>query len=227
MSNSDSFIEEVTEEVRRERLFGLMRRYGWIAIVAFLLVVGGAAFNEYRKARIEAQAQALGDAMLAALNQDDPAARADALAQIETDGDEGAAVLGFLTASAKTEVGDIDAAVAALNDVAGNADLPLIYRQVATFRSLLLQTDTLDAETRRAGFSELAVAGVPLRVLAQEQLAMIDIETGDTEAAIARLRPLLNDAESTAGLQRRALQAIVALGGTPDAPEDGATAASE
>jgi fermentation-respiration switch protein FrsA (DUF1100 family) len=42
VSDTDSFIDEVTEEVRRDRLFGLMKRYGWIAALAVLLIVGGA-----------------------------------------------------------------------------------------------------------------------------------------------------------------------------------------
>ena len=42
MSDSDSFIDEVTEEVRRDRLFGYFRRYGWIAAVVIVVVVGGA-----------------------------------------------------------------------------------------------------------------------------------------------------------------------------------------
>ena len=45
MSNPDSFIREVTEEVRRDRLYGYVRRYGWIAALLVLLVVGGAAWN--------------------------------------------------------------------------------------------------------------------------------------------------------------------------------------
>ena len=40
MSQSDSFIEEVTEEVRRDRLFATMKRFGWIAIVLVLRIVG-------------------------------------------------------------------------------------------------------------------------------------------------------------------------------------------
>ena len=51
MSDSDSFIDEVTEEVRRDRLFGYFRRYGWIAAVVIVVVVGGAAWNEYQKAQ--------------------------------------------------------------------------------------------------------------------------------------------------------------------------------
>ncbi|KKK62940.1 hypothetical protein LCGC14_2999320, partial [marine sediment metagenome] len=75
MSNTDSFIDEVTEEVRRERLFGFLRRYGWIAVLAVVLIVGGAAYNEWRNASERAEAQAFGDALLAALEADSPEAR--------------------------------------------------------------------------------------------------------------------------------------------------------
>ena len=214
MSDTDSFIDEVNEEVRREKLFGYLRRYGWIAILSILLIVGGAAFNEYRKAQAQSEAEALGDAMLDALSRNDAAARAQALTDISADTPEGAAVLALLQAGAHIDADDPEAALAALQQVENAADLPLIYRQIASFRALLLQADTLDAETRRAGFEALTAPGVPFRLLAEEQLALIDIEEGDTEAALARLRPMLVDAEATVGLQRRALQAIVALGGS-------------
>ena len=92
-------------------------------------------------------------------------------------------------------------------------DLPEIYRQIASFKSLTLQAETLSVEERRLSFEGLASPGAPLRLLAQEQLALIDIQEGDTEAAITRLRDLVLDSEATADLQQRAQQAIVALGG--------------
>ena len=36
MSDTDSFIDEVNEEVRRDRLYHLLRRYGWIAALAIV-----------------------------------------------------------------------------------------------------------------------------------------------------------------------------------------------
>ena len=42
-NQNDSFIDEVTEDLRRDRLFGVFRRYGWIAIALIVLVVAGAA----------------------------------------------------------------------------------------------------------------------------------------------------------------------------------------
>ena len=219
VSNTDSFIEEVTEEVRRDRLFGYVKRYGWIAALAILLIVGAAGYNEYRRAQDQAKAQALGDAMLAALTANEDEARADALAGVSAETPEGAAVLAFLTSGAQADAGRTEDAIQSLSAVINSTEVPLIYRQIATFKSLVLQSETEDAATRRAGFEDLAVPGLRLRLLAEEQLALIDIETGDTDAAIARFQAILDDAESTPGLQRRALQAMVALGGAPEATE--------
>ncbi len=66
-SNPDSFIEEVTEAVRRDRLFTFFRRYGWIGVVAIVGIVALSAWTEWTKRRDEARAQAFGDAVVAAM----------------------------------------------------------------------------------------------------------------------------------------------------------------
>ena len=216
MSDTESFIEEVNDEVRRDRLFGYVRRYGWIAALLIFGVVGAAGYNEYSQAQEAAKAEALGDAMISALSENDEGARADAMADVSAETAQGAAVLAFMTAGAQAEAGDADAAAQTLQTVSNNADVPLIYRQVAAFKALTLQSDTVDTDARRAGFEALAVPGVRLRLLAEEQLALLDIEAGNTDAALTRFQMIIDDAEATAGLQRRALQAMVALGGAPE-----------
>ena len=67
MSETDSFIDEVTEEVRRDKLFALFRKYGWIGIALVLVIVGGAAWTEWRKLTARSAAQSFGDAIVAAL----------------------------------------------------------------------------------------------------------------------------------------------------------------
>jgi hypothetical protein len=218
MSDSDSFIEEVTEEVRRDRLFLLFRRYGWIAVVLIVLIVGVAAFNEYRKAQDRAAAQALGDGIIAALAANDPGTRAASLEAIQADTPGGAAVLSFLIAASEAEAGETGQAADRLNAIATNGDLPEIYRQIASFKALTLQADSLPADERRVQFQALAQPGAPLRLLAEEQLALIDISEGETAAAIDRLQAILDDAAVTADLQQRVAQVIVALGGTPQMP---------
>lgn len=215
MSDTDSFIDEVTEEVRRDRLFQLFRRYAWIAVLVIVVVVGGAAWNEYSKAQDRAAAEKLGDDIVAALAANDSAARAVALTDIQVDHPGGAAIVNFLIAATSIESGQPADAVAALTDIASDGDLPEVYRQIAAFKALTLQSNTLPVADRRLQFTALAQPGAPLRLLAQEQLALIDIAEGDTSAALDKLQAILQDAETSSDLQQRVAQVIVALGGTP------------
>jgi hypothetical protein len=214
VSDTDSFIEEVTEEVRRDRLFRLMRRYGWIAILAILLLVGGAAWNEWRKAQARDAAQAFGDRMLAALSEPDRGARASALADMEAPNLEAAAVVDLLTA-AETAGGDPEAAATRLLEIADRPETGDVYRQIATLKAVTLPDSRLGIDIRRQRLEGLVSEGGVVRLLAEEQLALIALETGDRAAAIERLTAITADAEATAGLRRRATQVIVALGEDP------------
>ncbi|MEP4194141.1 MAG: hypothetical protein ABJL99_00735 [Aliishimia sp.] len=216
MSDTDSFINEVTDEVKRDRLYGYMRRYGWIGVLVILLIVGGASFSEWRKSQTEAQAEALGDAMIAALSLNDQAARSSAIAAVEAENPVARAALDMIAASELVAAENIEDAAARLTALAENGDVPEVYRNIAGFKAILIQSETLDIAQRRAGFEGFAVPGNPMRMLAQEQLALIDVEAGDIEAALTRLQASLIDAEATADLQRRAMQVMVALGGEPD-----------
>ncbi|WP_108860305.1 hypothetical protein [Ruegeria sp. Alg231-54] len=216
MSDVDSFIDEVTEEVRRDRLFLLLRRWGWVGVLVVVLIVGGAAFNEVRKSRATSQAQDLGDSILAALAQNQSEDRAASLAAVETQSPGGDAVLNMLLSASQVEAGSEQDAVASLNAIASQGDLPEIYRAIAAFKALLLQSETLPAADRRLQFEALAAPGAPLRLLAEEQLALIDVSEGNVDAAITRLQALRQDAEVGVDQQQRAAQLIVALGGEPE-----------
>lgn len=214
MSETDGFIEEVTEEVRRDRLFRLMRRYGWIAVLLILVLVGGAAWNEWRKAQAEDAAQAFGDSILAALSQPDRAARASALAEIDAPNPEAAAVVDLLAVGEVAE-GDPESAAARLLSITEQAETADVYRQIATLKAVTLPQSGLSVDTRRQRLESLVSEGGVIRLLAEEQLALIALETGDRSAALERLTAIAADAEATAGLRRRATQVIVALGEDP------------
>lgn len=216
MSNTDSFIDEVNEEVRRDRFYLMLKRYGWVAILAVILLVGGAAWNEYQKAQARAKAEAFGDAMFAALSIEDTGGRAAALEAIEPVSPQSGALVGFLTAAQQAEAGDKVAAIDTLSAVAVNSDIPAIYREIAQFKSVTLQGTETPVGERRLALEALAQPGNSLRLLAIEQLALIDIEENNAQAAIDRYQSILLDAEVTTDLQQRALQVIVALGGEPD-----------
>jgi len=153
----------------------------------------------------------------AAVEADDNPARIAALQALSTEAPDAQMVVEFLLASHQMAEGDNADAAATLAALANASDLemPEIYRQVALFKSVLLSGSQTPAAERRALLEPLAVPGAPLGLLAQEQLARLDIENGDTDAAIVRLDAISMDAGVSAGLRRRATQLIVALGGVP------------
>ncbi|MDH5454298.1 MAG: tetratricopeptide repeat protein [Paracoccaceae bacterium] len=218
VSEQDSFINEVTEEVRRDKLFALMRRYGWIAVLLVVLLVGGASWNEWRKATERAQAEAAGDALISALTITDPEERLQALEAIEAEGNsDRAAVIGLLEAAAAEEAGDAEGAAAALEAVAGDETVPQVYRDLAVLKRVVTGAGEIAPDERLSRLRPLLAPGSPFRLLALEQSALVEIEKGETATARGTLQALLADAEVTEDLRRRAQQLIVALGGSLDA----------
>lgn len=215
LSESDSFIDEVTEEVRRDRLYALFRKYGWIGVLLVLAVVGGAAWNEWRNARAEAEARAFGDAVLAALESDDPAARAAALDGLAPETAGARAVAGMLAADEALKAGDRDAAASRLTAVAEDGGLPSSLRDLARLKAVILAGPSMTPEARDAALADLARPGAPYRALAMEQQALAQIEAGRAEEALALLNQILQEPDATAGLRRRVTELIVVLGGEP------------
>ena len=210
MSNPDHFIDEVTEELRRDRLFAMMRKYGWIGVLLVLLIVGGTAWSEWRKAQREAAAEALGDALSAALESGDDAARAAAFAAIRAEGDA-RALVALLRAGV---LGD-EESLEALESLSAAPEISALYRDLAALKRAM--AGDMAAGARIELLAPLTRAGGPFRVLAEEQIAMAEIDSGQKEAAISRLQALLVDNDASEPLRQRATQVIVALGAKPEA----------
>ncbi|PRY95417.1 hypothetical protein BCF33_1036 [Hasllibacter halocynthiae] len=197
MSESDGFIDEVTDELRRDRLFAAMRRWAPVAVLVILLIVGGTAWNEWRKARDQTAMQARGDALAAAIDGGDPARLREAA---------GDGPVALLLAGGAGDVG-------ALRALAADPAQPALYRDLAAIR-------LADAAPGDPMVDDLllsaAAPGAPYRLLAEERLAYADAAAGNPATALTRLQAILVDAEASADLRTRAAQAIVALGGTPE-----------
>ncbi|WP_434621475.1 hypothetical protein [Tabrizicola sp. M-4] len=224
MSNPDSFIDEVTEEVRRDRLFALFRKYGWIGVVVVLGIVGGAGWTEWRKVQEAARAEAFGDAVLDALDLGTTEARVAALEAVPADGAQ-LAILQLLLASDPT--GDRAATLAALDRLAADATQPASYRDLAVLRRVVVAGADMPLAERRAALDPIAAPGRPYRTMALEQMAYLLVEEGRTEDAVAALNALLTDQEAPGGVRTRAREMIVALGGEVEAEAPPAEVAPE
>jgi hypothetical protein len=206
MSNTDSFIEEVSEEVRRDKLFATLKRWGWVAALAVIVAVGGAAYNEWRKAQDRQAAQAFGDQLLERVETE---FSGDVLDGMVVENPAQAAIAGHFAAAKALAAGDTEAGLTELRDIAGSAEVDPVYRDLANFKAALALPPETDVSERMSAFD--AVTG-PFRILAQEQKALLMVADGQQDAALELLRTLIQSAEATPGLQRRASEVIVALG---------------
>ncbi len=213
MSNNESFIDEVSEAVRQDRLYAMFRKYGWIAILAVVVIVGGAAWREYSLARDTANARAEGDAILAAMEKTTPEERQAAFDAMPA-GRNGAVVAELLAASVDVGAGDLEGAATRLEAIAADPLMPQIYRDLATLKAVMTRGTSMEPTARIAALQPVAVAGRPFRLLANEQIALAQLDAGDSESAIATLNAIVEDAEVSQSLRDRAMKLIVALGGS-------------
>lgn len=211
MSNPESFIDEVSEELRRDRVTRLMRRYAWLAVVLVVAIVGGAAWFEWQRAADRARAEAFGDAILAALASPDSATRRAALRGVDADGSQRGLLNMLIAAEAARD--DRDAALAALAAAAEDRNLPDSYRQLAALKRVMLAGSDMEVATREQVLSGLSQPGRAFRPLALEHLALLRLEQDQPAAALAILRDLLREADVTEVQRRRVTQMIAALGG--------------
>lgn len=217
MHNSDSFIHEVSEEVRRDRLYATLRRYGWILVALVLLVVGGAAANEIMKSRRSSQAEGAGEALRAAFAETDPATRAGLFADVSKAAPH-AIVARLGEAGALTAAGQQDKAAAVLLSLADDSSILPVYRQLAALQRVMLLGKTMDPSERAATLETLTSPDSFFRPLALEQRALMHLDQGDKPAAVEDLNAVIAEPTATEALRARARQLVIAAGGTVALP---------
>ena len=209
MSDTDSFIDEVTEEVRRDRLFGYFRRYGWIPAVIILALVGGTAYSEWSKSVVVQAAQVRGDALLDALDvQDKPESISDLssiVAQEDTD-----VVASFLLAGL-----DQSLASELLTVIAENMEQPKYIRDLARLK-LAATPDAASKDEAVSILTDLSAPGGLYRNAATEILVALELQRGNRDVALELLQSHVQDAGATRAQVQRMGELIVALGAIPD-----------
>ena len=209
MSDTDSFIDEVTEEVRRDRLFSFFRRYGWIPAVVILILVGSTAYNEWNKSAAEEVAQSRGDALLGALDLEDEAEGNAAITAIATT-DSGNVLASFLAAGR-----DQSQAADLLSGIAENTDQPDYIRDLARLK-LAATPNAVSQDEAVLILLDLSVPGGLYRNVATEMLIAVELERGNLGVALALLQSHIQDAEASQAQVQRMGELLVALGSKPE-----------
>ncbi len=216
-NQNDNFIDEVFDDLRRERLFRLFRRWGWVAGLVILGIVAGVIWREYSQARDQAQARAWGDAILAAEATGDP----QEIMQVDPQGAESRRILGALLAASEwSETDGGDAAAEALRDVAGNQAAGTVLHDLAELKLVMLQGETMDPAQRDEILSRLSRAGAPFELLALEQKAIALIGAGRTDDAVNLIRQIQEKDGLSQALRLRLSEMMIALGVEPEPSEN-------
>ena len=209
MSETDSFIAEVTEDVRRDRLFGLFRRFGWIPAALIVIIVSGTAYNEWSKSKADKLAQVRGDALLVAMDTVDEVARASALNEIASQDSENI-VAQMLAAGGKDEN-----SINFLNAVIINTDQPEYIRDLAKLKLTMIP----GAQTKEQKLKTLDILSQPggiYRNAAVEILVAFELELGNPNKAIEFLKSHIQDAGASRAQVQRMAELLVALGSEPE-----------
>jgi hypothetical protein len=211
LSETDSFIQEVTEEVRQDRMFALWKKWGPYGIAAIVLIVGGAAFWSYQQDQARQAAELRGGTFLAA----DPAVPADQIALADKIDGPAALIAALAAAGAEAEEGRFDEARTRYLAVAGEAGLPRDYADLARLQAVRAGAATAGADLAAlsAELEPLIAEDAPYRLLGLELRAVLAMQAGKIDDAQKDLRTLLDDPAITDGLQLRAREMLTTTGG--------------
>ncbi|SMO37972.1 tetratricopeptide repeat protein [Paracoccus laeviglucosivorans] len=213
-NQNDSFIDEVTDDLRRDRLFKALRRFGWIPIALILALVGGAIWREHSNSQAETAARAWGDAVLAAEDAPD---RVASFSGIDAQGAEGRRMLSeMLAAGAEADAGQPDKAAERLTAAAATVTDDPILHDLAMLKAVMVAGAGMDAAERDTILAELSKPGAPFELLALEQKAIALIGAGRTEDATMLIRQVQQKDGISEALRRRLAEMMITLGVPPE-----------
>ena len=208
MSETDSFIQEVTEEVRQDQMLRYWKKYGPFVIGGVVLIVAAAAGWNWMMAQEQAEAEARGAAFLAVAPED-----VEQASSLPTRIDGPANIIAELSAAAAlASSGDTVEAAARYGQIAERPGLLPAYRDLAVLQQVRLAAMT-DTSTPTAPLDGLIDGNSPYRLLALELRGALRIVAGDRTAGHADLNAVIHDPQATGTLRQRAGALLTATGG--------------
>ncbi|PKR90489.1 hypothetical protein CXZ10_03710 [Pleomorphomonas diazotrophica] len=204
---SDIF-DEVGEDLRRDRLTGLWKRYGWVLYVAAaLIVIGTAAWRGYDY-WATSRANAAGDAyaqVLASTKPGDHKALAEALAAYAGGAPAQYQILArFRAASEHAAMGETDNALAAFEDLSKASGVDQAVRDLAAIRAALIAVDRENLDQIKSRVSGYNNDISPWRHAAREIIALAAVRAEDWKSVGEEARKLTDDPTTPSAARSRA-----------------------
>ena len=214
---AEELFREVDEELQREKLLALWRRFGgWVVAIALVVVIGVAAFlgwKRWEEHSRQSQAQEFGQAMQIFADGRYPEA-ALALSKFAATASPGFASLARLNeARAQIQGHDQKAALTTLAALADDAKVDPLFRSLASLLGISQQIDTADPKDLIQRLEPLTASGTPWRQPARILLSAAALRAGDKSMARKALEEVKQDATAPAATQGLADQLLKTIGG--------------
>jgi len=218
-------LDEVEEDLRRDRMMRLWQRFGWIlGAVALAVVVGIGGWRIWQWRDLNQREAASGQFLAAARAADprgqvggaprDLGAARQGFEALATDGPRGYATLARLRAAAlAAEAGDATRAVELWRAVAADGSAETLLRDLARLSVIRARIGEGDPAELGRELVPLAAPGAAFRTPALELQALLAEKRGDRSEAVARLQELANDPGAPSSLRSRAGELLARLGG--------------
>ena len=200
MSENESFIDEVTEEVRRDKLYLLLKKYGWIGVAAIVLVILISIFFELRSNARIAASEERGDFL------------AEALSDTKENGNElNKEILDFFQADSFITLmfnsrlyeqnSEFDNMKRTFETIANSKAFSSSFKSFAKLKWILLENDDLNMAEET--INQLITPDNPFRLLALEQKVLIKIKQQNWKDAQENLDLIIGDPNISQGLRSR------------------------
>lgn len=215
-NDSDTFLREVDDELRRERMSRLLTRYGWAFIAGLILFLGAIGGWIWWQNRQQEQAAEQGESLIAALEQlesGNAKAAEPTIARLSESSSDGYRLAALFTrANAQLRAGNRAASVATLKAIAEDGDAPEPYRQAALVRQTALEFDSLQPQAVVQRLGALARPGQAWFGSAGEMVAVAYLKMGQQQRAGQMFQRIGADENVPPSIRTRAVQMAGSLG---------------
>ena len=191
MVETESFIKEVSEEVKRDNLFKILNKFKWPLFALIILLIGAVGGYEYYKFSKKASAEKNGEFLVSAM---------------ENLKNNGQTVTGeienkFLSVFIKLneakyfeEKGDIKSATAAYEYVIDKHGENKFFNHYSKFQLYLMDpAESLSDKKKIDVLDELSVPDGPLKLLALEQKLHLYVKIGQLDNIKSHVKLILSD----------------------------------
>ena len=213
---TDTFVREVDENLRRDRLRDFFtKNTGWLigAVVLFLAASGGAIwFQQHREQVAEGHVEQLAQIYkdIGTGNTSKVGQQLDDLSHSESKAVRATAL--FTRAAFAVEQNDPKLAVATYKKIADDSSLPDAYRNAALIRQTALEFDQLQPQAIISRMQPLTQPGNPWFGSAGEMTALALIKQGKNKEAGQLFASIAKDKDVPQSIRERSIQISGSLG---------------